>query len=352
MSYRNSLAVMLCMVGLSACISEPPPSTEGAAGSFAENEEVAVATAALGSWSSVWKLQGFADPGHVELTTTHALVSAVDWSRSRPPGSPYFCSLIRVFDNATMSWLTVPSLPTCESIGVMWSDAGGVFVAGRYSPFRMYVLPLNNGVPGAWTLLEQAPDAIDELRTDATHVYYDDGTGIYRVARGGGPRETLATNRSMLGISDGKVYTQLKAGYTLYTMNANGSGESVLHPFTSQWRDDAMAISFDACCVYWAVQLDGTNYVRRLTKDGSSFTNFRSSTSQVYYWPQSTGSAMYLLEGASPERIRRKNLTNGNWVSESVPFHPAVTTPLVITPTRVLALTGAIGSWELFSGSR
>ncbi len=118
-------------------------------------------------------------------------------------------------------------------------------------------------------------------------------------------------------------YLYVSNGSTLYFENWAWGGAMT---WTIAGAEDfAKGFSHDANHFYW-VSGSG-NAIRRMPHGGptSAIHSYKSSSTETFYVPVSTGSALYWVDKRTSNGVtflRRKNLSNGNQVAVSFPFSP------------------------------
>ena len=338
------------LLALAACGATPDDQDEPSTGEGSPeelSEDVGEASQALGGWS---ELASSTRPRPMSVGPTYTLF--LGWTTTSGEG----CRVPLVFDTTTGAQLPVPAFPRCGRAFVATSASNGLFV--HHSPNlsdsgTIYSLIQTNGT-FSWSPIAFTSEQASGMVADSQYVFWAEGWTVYRVGRLGSPVLTVATDRTLVGVSGSDLYLidQVGDGYDLMRRSRSGSSES-----TVRADIDPTAVSessFDASYLYFAESSGGTNRLQRIARSGGALSTVKSSTSVRYVSPFSTGSALYwreerLSDGAAT--IRRKNLLNGNHVTTSFPM--AELDQMLVASSGIYAIgrvDAGVDRWALIRG--
>jgi len=310
-----------------------------------------VVSQALGGWSERWRTTQYvamAGIGPTHTVIVRKVSDCGDVGRQ-----------VEVIDNATGQNLvthsaatgetfTVSPLPSCSNITAVNAEFG-VYVADSLHKKILYL----QSTALSWSEVTSTPGInISKLMIGTSTIYWQDSTGIYMAPRtGGGPRTTLSTaaNTYLLGVDYGDAYLQAKVGTQYELRKVVGPNLSVTTLRTQS--DPYASLSFDENNFYWVENL-GTHRLRQMTKSGSSISTVHSSIEVFYLFPKANNGLLYWIEldgSTHVSNLRRKNLSNGNHVTVTLPDWDDYQY-FTLTPTNTFMLVADASPLPAFVG--
>jgi hypothetical protein len=278
------------------------------------SDDVAVVQQALGGFTEI---VNFGTTGEVlDIGPTYTVFARWDG-----------CDVIDVVMTTTGAALQVPALPGCANV-LIGSSQAGVFVADRSSR-AIYMLGLN---PTRWiAVVNTTGSIVYSVKDDSTNLYWHDGSQVRRIylpTLAASPGTKPATDLLAVDGAPGEstVFSSSHTGNgTFYLDNSWWfAGSPMITSYGQTTEPYAKSFSTDPTHLYW-VSLSGNAIRRKLRSREAPITNIKSSSTETFFVPVSTGSALYWVDKRTSNGatfLRRRNLSNGNQTAVSFPFAP------------------------------
>lgn len=333
--HRDSLVALLTLL-VSACSDSPEPADAPEPPAAAEQaSSVERVSQALGSFTQLWSGVNGETPLFVNTVwTAFKHVSAG-------------CDRVDAIETVTGMAKSVAALPTCSTVTAAGGDAT-LFVGT--SAQKIYALHSMGPMAGAggsgsydWTEIVSTSGAnISKIVVDATNVYWQDSSGIYRAPRGGGTSTTLtSSNRTLLAVDGSVLWVQRDDGGGQWSLRTVGTGNG-LPELTKITNTMPFAPGFwvEDSYTWWVENgaADGYNRLRRFDKAAGTFTAIKLLQSVTYHLPMRSGTVLYWIErniSTGAVTMRSRNMTTNVEASSAVGvldvLHMAVGTSVYFT---------------------